>query len=156
MNIENMSNALTEVQEIVFNLPVEDYNKIPKQFLKLIDENCNSNYDFVYNKELSLKEQNISREAIVLIYMIFRDYLSTPEQKSEMIEKEIKIDELAEEMKRQTFNPDDIFKRKNSNIIVENQEKSLNNIDKKEIIFIDKKKNIFTRFWIKIKMKFSK
>ena len=40
-NIEKLSNAFTEVLEVLKYIPKEDYEKIPKKFLNLLKRNSN-------------------------------------------------------------------------------------------------------------------
>ena len=44
----------------------------------------NKNYEFTINPEISLTEQNISKEASAIIVTIFRDYFATEEQKGKL------------------------------------------------------------------------
>ena len=46
-NIE-YANAYSEVLEILKHISKEDYNKIPKQRIKLFETSANKNYEFTY------------------------------------------------------------------------------------------------------------
>lgn len=79
-NIE-YANAYSEINEILKYVPVEDYNKIPKNKINLFKDNANKNYEFKYNSNLTLDEQNVSKRAKAIIAILFRDYWATEEQR---------------------------------------------------------------------------
>ena len=77
--------AYTEVYEILEQLDEEEYNKIPSNVITAIRENRNTEYEFEVDEELELKEQELLPETKAILFNIFRDYLSTPEQKEKII-----------------------------------------------------------------------
>ena len=79
-------NALSEVYEILQYLEEESYNKIPKEIIKLIDDNRNKQYDFWIDKTAPLKDQIILEETKEILFEIYRDYLASPEVKEKIIE----------------------------------------------------------------------
>ncbi len=74
--MKDLSNAFTELKEILNNIPREEYNKIPKKFLNMIRKNCNEKYDFKYNQALPLEKQDISEEAKALLSIVYKACLS--------------------------------------------------------------------------------
>ncbi len=78
-------NAYTEVYEIIKQLDEEEYNKIPSEVIITIRENRNTEYEFELDEELELKEQELLPETKAILFNIFRDYLSTQEQKEKII-----------------------------------------------------------------------
>ena len=48
-------------------------------------ENRNTEYEFELDEELELKEQELLPETKAILFNIFRDYLSTQEQKEKII-----------------------------------------------------------------------
>ena len=54
------SDAYSEVLSILQYISLEEYNKIPKSKLKLLEKNYNKNYHFQYNPNKTLQEQNVS------------------------------------------------------------------------------------------------
>ena len=50
-------NAYTEVYEIIKQLDKEEYNKIPSEVIKAIEENRNTEYDSIY-LEIIYQQQN--------------------------------------------------------------------------------------------------
>ena len=53
--------AYTEVLEILNHIPKEEYNVIPKNEIEFYKSNCDKNYTYVYDENIELKDQKISR-----------------------------------------------------------------------------------------------
>ena len=111
INIE-ISNAYSEVLEILKHIPREDYNKIPKIKINLFEANANKQYVCNYNPTLTLNEQNISKRAKSVIAILFREYWATEKQKEKIIAKQRYDKEQIEMQKKEKYNVNDIFKRK--------------------------------------------
>jgi hypothetical protein len=77
--------AFAEVYVILEYLDEEDYEKIPEELLKVIDKNRNKEYKYEMNDEFDLEKQPMLIETKAILFNIFRDYLSTPEQKEKII-----------------------------------------------------------------------
>ncbi|MFR2450405.1 MAG: hypothetical protein ACLS9A_03255 [Clostridia bacterium] len=71
--------------EILEQLDEGEYNKIPSEVIITIRENRNTEYEFELDEELELKEQELLPETKAILFNIFRDYLSTQEQKEKII-----------------------------------------------------------------------
>ena len=70
--------AFTEIDEILKIMPVDLLSKIPIQFRQLISENRAMNYK-VDIKE-PIEENDLKEETIVLLGLIYRDFLASPEK----------------------------------------------------------------------------
>ena len=132
INIE-YANAYKEVVEILRYIPREDYNKIPKNKITLFEKNANENYNFKYNPNISLNEQNVSKRAKAIIAILFRDYWATSEQREKIIAKQNYDRKKLEIEKVKKYNPNDIFK----NNIVNNQNNANEEVS---LIKVDNKK----------------
>lgn len=77
--------ALAEVYVILEYLDEEDYEKIPEELLKVIEKNRNKDYKYEMNYDFDLEKQPMLVETKAILFKIFRDYLSTPEQKEKII-----------------------------------------------------------------------
>lgn len=143
MNIDLATkNAYTEVMTVINTLPQEDQAKIPKKLLNIIKENSNSDYKFQVNILVSINAWKLSETSKLILAIIFRDYLAseTQSQKIRMAEKN-QIQKL-EDIARQKYNVDNIFKRNNRL-----QEENV----KKEVRLIEiKKENRLIAFFRKI------
>ena len=96
--------AYTEVYEILEQLDEEEYNKIPSNVITAIRENRNTEYEFEVDEELELKEQELLPETKAILFNIFRDYLSTPEQKEKIIKMQAEERLKNEQKKAKQYN----------------------------------------------------
>ena len=87
------ANAYTEVLDILKHISKEDYEKIPKSKIKVFEENCDKNYNFTYDENKTLDEQNVSEITKVIIAILFRDYWATKEQRYIIMKKQQEIKE---------------------------------------------------------------
>lgn len=133
-------NAYTEVYEIIEQLNEEEYSKIPPQVIKAIEENRNTEYEFELEEDIELKDQELLPETKAILFNLFRDYLSTPEQKEKIIKMQAE-ERLRNEQKKQEQYNLDVFanKQKKPNIKEEHTE------------LIEYKENIFKRILNKIR-----
>lgn len=79
------ANAYTQVYEIIKQLSEEEYAKIPNEVVEVIKENRNTEYKFELDDDLKLKDQELLPETKAILFNIFREYLSTLEQKERII-----------------------------------------------------------------------
>ena len=115
MMSNNYAKAYKELLEIIKHFPLEEYNKIPKEKIKFYEENMDKNYNFTINPEIDLKVQNVSKEAGAILVTLFRDYFATEEQKQKIEELIILNEKKSEITKRKKYNPNNLFKKRNSN-----------------------------------------
>ena len=62
--------AFSEVDEVLKLMPIDLLSKIPVQFRKVISENKDTNYKV--NIKEPLEEQNLKKETIVILGLIYR------------------------------------------------------------------------------------
>ena len=136
-------NAYTEVYEIIKQLDEEEYNKIPSEVIKAIRENRNTEYEFEVDEELELKEQELLPETKAILFNIFRDYLSTPEQKEKIIKMQAEERLKNEQKKAKQYNSD-LFANK----------QKVQSVEREHIELIEYKENIFKRIFNKIRQFF--
>lgn len=143
------ANAFSEVLEILFCIPQSQYQKLPKKLIQTLEENCNPNYEFYYNSEKTLDEQNVSEEAKAIISLIYRDYWADDEQRCKIIEKEKQELQNIEKQKNEKYSYENLFP-KNKNI----KNTSVSNSSKNELTVV--KDNFFKQILRKIKQLFFK
>lgn len=149
---ENYDKAYAEVIEILNYIPSEAYRKIPKTYIKYMEENSDENSSFVYNIALPFEKQNISEAAKDILGMIFRLFIISQEKKDEFNSKDKEDKNNEEREKRIKYNPDNLFKNRN---IQECANKKSNNDQINSLIKI-KKENFFTKFINIVKKIFKK
>lgn len=143
--MNNSRNAYTEVYTILQDLNEEDYNKIPPEIVEAIRQNRNSDYKYELNDEVELKEHQMLPETKAILFNIFRDYLSTPEQREKIIKMQAEERRKIELKKQEIFKYDNLFK--NEKIVENNIEQSEKNTALIEI----KKKNFLQRIFERLK-----
>ena len=80
--------AYSEILEILKHIPIEDYNKIPKDKIEIFETYANKEYNFEYDPQKTLKEQNVSNITKGIIILLFRDYWAIEMQKNKIIAKQ--------------------------------------------------------------------
>lgn len=105
--------AFVEVDEILKMMPVELLCKIPIKFRQVISDNKAQDYK-VQIKE-PLEEEKLKEETVVILGLIYRDFLASPEEREELQLKDAEELKRIEEEMQQQYDMDNIFKkRKNS------------------------------------------
>ena len=107
------ANAYKEVLVVLNNLIKEDYEKIPREYIKFLEDNCNKDYKFEYDQSKPFREQKILEDTKLFLFVLFEKFGASEKQKA--IIKSFKADynEKLEQKKREKYNPDCIFKNKN-------------------------------------------
>ena len=142
MIVTNYKNALKEVYIILNNLVEEDYEKIPPELIETIYQNMNEDYEYEINEKQDLFNQKLLPETKAILFNIFRDYLSTEEQKEKIIRMQKEEREKNELKKKELYNTK----------VFENKEKINDfNIQKEPLELIGYKENIFKKIINKIK-----
>lgn len=107
--------AFTEVYEVLKLMPKQLLNKIPNKFYKMIEEER----DKEYNPKIQepLEKQKLKNETIIILGLIYRDFLCSEEERKKLQEKDARelqeVQQKLEEEIRQKYNPDNIFKNRN-------------------------------------------
>ncbi len=143
--------AYSEVLEILKHIPIEDYNKIPKNEIELFEAYADNNYSFNYDPSKTLKEQNVSNITKGIIILLFRDYWANEIQKNKIIAKQNNDRKILEEIldeEREKNSIENFFKNMNEY----NDEQDIE--DTKEVI--EYNKSIFKKIINKIKAIFGK
>ena len=84
---EDLKEAFYEVDEILKMMPYEILDKIPKKYRNMISQNKS----LTSNKKISgLNDENLSKDAKVVLYMIYRDFLCSEEEEQELLRQENK------------------------------------------------------------------
>ena len=145
--MNNRKNAYTEVYTILEDLNEEEYKKIPPEVIDTIRLNRNEEYFYELDEDLELKEQPMLPETKAILFNLFRDYLSTQEQKAKIIRMQNEKRQKNELKKQKQYNTDVFENKQRQNIeqIEDNKEKST------ETNLVIYKENIFKRILNKIK-----
>ena len=145
--------AFTEVHEIFNLMPKELLNNIPKGFCEIIEENRDKEY--ITEIKEPLEEQQLKDETILILGLIYRDFLCSLEERTNLQQKDARQWQQIQDEIREKYNPDNIFQNRtllHKNIIKEDD--NTNNfqlIEYKKESFIIKIVNMIKKFFTKNK-----
>jgi len=106
-------------------------------------KNCDLSYQFILDKNL----KNISKKANAIIVSIYNDYFTTPKQKEILHNILAENERKAEELRREKYNPDNLFK--NNKLKEQAQEEQpTENVQ----IIADKEENILIKMINRVKI----
>ena len=155
MKEDNYSKAYKEIVEILKYVPEESVNKIPKEMRDMFEAEQLKTYNFEIDTEKLFEEQELLEETKAILANIFRDYWATDYQKARIIEKENQDREEWERQKREKYNPNDIFKDRNTvtndNNSSQDIQEQLNEEYNKNLPMEGQKQNIFQKLLCFIK-----
>ncbi len=103
--------AYKEVLTVIKNLTKDDYEKIPKEYIEFLENNCNNDYDFEYNASKSFKEQELLEETKLILFGLFEKFGATDTQQAKIKVFKTNYNNRLEEQKREKYNPNEIFKK---------------------------------------------
>lgn len=144
--MNNRKNAYTEVYTVLQELNEDEYNKIPPEVIEAIKTNRNEEYEFELDEDLELKEQSLLPETKAILFNLFRDYLSTPEQKRKIIKMQNEERQKNELKKKQMYD---------TNVFAHVQKENSVQIEQENTKIVEYKENIFKKILNKIKRFFA-
>lgn len=130
--------AYSQVYSFIDSLPIENYIKIPKNVIDYINWHRDYTYKFKYDNSKTVDEQNLSKEARILILNIYLEYFADDNKKQEIMKKLSQNNIDKDTSARLKYNPDDLFKN-----VYEIESKSVNN---QENTLIEYQENFFIKF----------
>lgn len=108
--------AFTEVNEIIKMMPDELVNKIPSKFREMLEDERDKEYN--PNIQEPLEKCKLKNETIIILGLIYRDFLCSQDEKRRLQEKDARelqeVQKAIEDEIRQKYNPDDLFKKHNA------------------------------------------
>lgn len=102
--------AFVEVDEILKLMPIDLLSKIPVQFRQVISENKAKNYKADIKEPLD--EEKLKEETVIILGLIYRDFLASPEEREELQLQDAKELHKIEEELQQKYDIDNIFKNR--------------------------------------------
>lgn len=97
---KNYQEAFTEVDEVLKLMPIDLVSKISPKLRKLISENKALDYKTTIKEPL--EERELKKETIVILGLIYRDFIATPEEKEQLKLRDAEyLKKIEEEMQKQ-------------------------------------------------------
>ena len=70
-----------EVDEIIKNMPREEFNKIPKDLISIIKKNKDAKYIWKYDKRKKISKQKLHKDTIAILAYINTEFILEDEKK---------------------------------------------------------------------------
>ena len=80
-----LTKAYAEVYEILKYIPLEQYNKIPKEVINVFKNRRDKTYKVKINPALPLESQNLQRKTLILLSVLNLDYWCGEEEREEIL-----------------------------------------------------------------------
>lgn len=108
----NTRQAYSEIDEFLRLLSIEQRNEIPQKLRDLFTQEKDSDYRKGIDPTIPIKEQNLKEETLALIALLNLQYWCKDEAEKQRLKSVYsKNEEVYQEMLREKFNPDNIFKK---------------------------------------------
>lgn len=146
MNVQTQE-IYSEVYSIL-NLLGESYiKKLPVSLFNMIKEEKRQDYNPKYDSKINLEQQNIKRETLSMIALFHLNYWCNSDEEKNELKTLFKTNEEKHQAEiREKYNPDNLFKKRNSQ-----QEE---NIITNEASMVEYKEPFFKGIFNKIKRMF--
>jgi len=142
---ENFSKAYKEVYVIINHLDEAEKNKIPQEFMQMIEIKMDKDYEFVYDVTKDISEQQVLRETLSILAYIYINYIGEYSEVKEIkaqFQKDIIEHEVAKKALYEKNNTNDMFNKKTSSNSSSSSNKAVDS-DKfeQEVSLIDNKQD---------------
>ena len=87
---DTISKSFSEVYDIINHLEENLLKKIPKSFIKKIEEQMDKTYKVNIDYSKNINEQVLFRETKVILSLIYRDYIVEKDERKKLLDQENK------------------------------------------------------------------
>lgn len=112
--------AFAEVEEVLKIMPTDILSRIPIKFKQIISENKAKDYKIIVKEPL--EEQKLKHETIVILGLIYRDFLTSPEEREELQLKDVEELNKIEQELNEKYDVNKVFEKKKVKVKEENEE----------------------------------
>lgn len=120
MNIKNKE-IYSEVYQVLNLLGNEYIDKLPTRLINMLEKQREINYNPQYTDDIPLAEQNIKKESISIIVLLYLNYWCKDDNEISEVNNILKENENKyQEELRKKYNPDNIFNNQHKNYSIEN------------------------------------
>ena len=131
--------AFAEVQEVLENSEPEILAKIPANFITFLQGNKDNEYNVNIDFNNENWEETVLPETQAIIALIYRDYISSPEERERLLREEKDEQIKIEKELREKYNPDNIFNKESK------QEEYINDTQLSNIVNLPWYKKVFNK-----------
>lgn len=142
---EEYSKSYTELIEILKYFSKSDLEKIPHKTVLRYIEYKDNNYDFSYNPDLDIDEQNVSKLTLILLANLYIEYFADEDERNYIKNKDLEYLAKLEKEKQEKYDITSIFNKRKEKYINENDAEITN------LPIVSNKTNIVKRIFEKIK-----
>ena len=139
--------AFAEVDEILKIMPIELLSKIPIRFREVISENKAKDYNVEINEDF--EEEKLKEETIVILGLIYRDFLASPDEREELQIKDAEELKRIEQDLQQQYDIGNVFKNKKTANVYSSENCSTELTIYKEAGFVKKLFNFIKKIFSK-------
>ncbi len=107
--------ALAEAFAVIMKLEFSDIQKIPDEFLNTLKNNMDQEYYTTLDIDEEYIDNNLSEDTKGILGLVYRDYLTDESERKELVEGENKSEEEYQEVLRDMFQSDLVFKNNDTN-----------------------------------------
>ncbi len=143
---EEYTKSYTELIEILKYFSKYDLEKIPKDIIKIYIKDRDEKYEFSYDPELDIDEQNVSKLTKILLANLYIEYLADENEKLYIKNKDLLQLKEIEKQEQEKYDIENIFNNKNKKHSIDTEVS--NNTS---LIIVSNKTNIIKRVFEKIK-----
>lgn len=131
---QRYAEASVEVLDILEHMNSNDLVKVSEKFINFLKENASKEYISKLDYSKKLNDMELKEETRGLLALMYEKYWCPEEEKQDLQKKFYENEQKYQGRLREKYNPDNIFNRKQENIIKpENNENQL--IEYKESLF---------------------
>lgn len=145
MNVRTQE-MYSEVYSILNLLGNSYISKLPKSLFKMIEDEKLDTYNPQYTEDKSLNEQNVKRESLAMIALFHLNYWCNSDEEKQQLKQLFKTNEEKHQAEiREKYNPDNLFKNRNPQPIVDSQPVA------NKVAMVEYKESFFKKIINKIK-----
>lgn len=83
-----MSQVYAEVYQVIFHMENALQILIPRKFIQFLHENMDAKWGCNLDFSNNINDMDLLQETRVLLSLVYRDFICTPEERTELIKKE--------------------------------------------------------------------
>ena len=112
--------AFSEALEVLKHSSQEIKERIPEKFVAFLNKNKDNNNNIQIDFTKNNWGNELKQETKVILALMYRDYIVSPDKREELIKQEIEEELIREKELKEKYSTDKIFKSTQNEAIIEN------------------------------------